>query len=92
MEGPEDKERRYENMPDIEAVKKQAVRIRRDLLTKYSGMDRFNKMTFDEKRELRHWIFDGHDPIGEKFGIYINKKGKGRNALIDYLVVPENRR
>lgn len=43
-------------------------------------------MTFEEKRELLHWLFDGYDHLGDRYGIYINKKGKGKDAMIDYFM------
>ena len=44
-------------------------------------------MTFEEKRELLHWVFDWKEPFsGDKYGIYINKKGKGKDAIIDYFL------
>jgi len=43
-------------------------------------------MTYKEKRKLLHWLFDGHDEYGARYGIYITKKGKGRNAMIDYFM------
>jgi len=43
-------------------------------------------MTFDEKRELLHWLFDGKDNKGNKYGIYINKIGKGKEQKVDYFM------
>lgn len=43
-------------------------------------------MTFDEKRKLLHWIFDGKALNGDPYGIYISKRGNGKNAEIDYFV------
>ena len=80
------KERRLKNMPDIESVKMEADKIRKLLLKKYSGTQRYDKMTFKEKRELLHWVFDGRAPNGDRYGIYINKKGKGKDATIDYFL------
>lgn len=74
------------NMPDVTEVKKQAESIRRNLLMHYSGEQRLSKMSFEEKRRLLHWLFDGHDPSGDRYGIYINKKGKGKDAIIDYFL------
>ena len=30
------------------------------------------------------WIFEGHDQKGTRYGKYINKKGQGKDAIIDY--------
>ena len=43
-------------------------------------------MSFEDRRELLHWIFDGRGPSGDRYGIYINKKGKGKEAVIDYFL------
>ena len=82
----DDNERRFKNMPDVDSVKKEADQIRRLLLEKYSGSQHFDNMTFEEKRELLHWLFDGSDPKGDRYGIYINKKGKRKNVTIDYFL------
>jgi hypothetical protein len=41
-------------------------------------------MTFDEKRTLLHWLFDGKDMEGTPYSIYVNKNGKGKNSEVDY--------
>ena len=79
-------ERRFKNLPDLESVKKEAAKIRRLLIKKYSGMEHYDEMSFKEKRELLHWVFDGRGPSGDRYGIYINKKGKGKDATIDYFL------
>jgi len=78
------KERRLDNMPDIDSIKEVAHKIRKLLLEKYSGEQRYDNMTFEEKRELLHWLFDGIYSTGDRYGIYINKKGQGKEAMIDY--------
>ena len=65
-------------------VKKQADDIRKALLERFSGQDRLNEMSFDEKRQLLHWLFDGKDHDGVEYGIYISKRGKRQNTKIDY--------
>jgi len=57
-------------------VKSEAELIRKQLWSEYTDPEHFEKMTFEEKRKLLHWVFDGKDPLsGDKYGIYINKKG-----------------
>jgi site-specific DNA recombinase len=75
---------RLKSLPDIEEVKRQADTIRRQLLERYSWKERLMEMTYDEKRELLHFLFDGKDDKGNPFGIYIETRGKGKEKRIDY--------
>jgi len=43
-------------------------------------------MTFEEKRQLLHWLFDGRDQEGNRYGIYINKKGERKDAIVEYFM------
>jgi len=74
------------NMPDTDQIKNQAEEIRLSLLEKYGSKERIQEMSFDEKRELLHWLFDGKDKHGTPYGIYVSKKGKRQNAVIDYFL------
>lgn len=65
-------------LPSIEKIKKKAERIRMGLFDYFGSIDRLNEMSFEEKRQLLHWMFDGTDEDGFKHGIYITKKGKNR--------------
>ncbi len=38
-------------------------------------------MTYDEKRELIHWLFDGKDYEGTPYGIYVYKH---KDQSVDY--------
>jgi hypothetical protein len=44
-------------------------------------------MTFDEKRKLLHWLFDGQIPNGNPHGIYITKCDSDINSEIDYFKI-----
>jgi len=35
---------------------------------------------------LLHWLFDGKDAKGARYGIYVNKKKKGQGQKIDYFL------
>ncbi|MBI5592098.1 MAG: hypothetical protein HY881_16665 [Deltaproteobacteria bacterium] len=74
------------SMPDLNHIKQEAEQIRRQLLERFSGSERLEEMTFDEKKTLLHWIFDGKDKSGKPYGIYISKKGLRRSATIDYFL------
>lgn len=77
---------KFNSMPDVEQVRKEAGQIRRQLLEHFRGKDRLQRMTFDEKRNLLHWLFYGKDAKGTNYGIYVNKAGRGKNQKIDYFM------
>ena len=74
------------NLPDTDQIKQQAEEIRQQLKRKYSGKDRLSEMSFEDKKQLLHWLFDGHDNEGTPYGIYVNKQGSGHGAAIDYMM------
>jgi hypothetical protein len=41
-------------------------------------------MSFDDKRNLLHWLFDGKDQTGERYGIYLTSRGYGKEKRVDY--------
>ena len=73
-------------LPDVRLVKKEAETIRRRILDRYSGKQRLEKMTYDEKRELLHFLFDGKDKEGTPYGVYVSKKGNTKDSPIDYFI------
>ena len=73
-------------LPDVNTIKQEADTIRRQLLEKFSGKERLQEMSFDDKRALLYWLFDGKDQKGTPYGIYINKTGKGKASKIDYFL------
>ncbi len=73
-------------MPDVNDVREEAETVRRQLLEYFSGKERLMEMTFDEKRTLLHWLFDGKDQYGAPLGIYINKRSKGKDQMVDYFM------
>jgi hypothetical protein len=74
------------SLPDIHSIKKEADIIRQQLLERFSGKERLNEMSFDDKRALLHWLFDGQDKSGKPYGIYITKRGKRDKSKIDYFM------
>lgn len=80
------------SLPDVNVVKKEADTIRRKLLKHLGSKDHLSNMTFDDKRALLHWVFDGKDYEGTPYGIYITVKdggrtggkGRGRVQTVDY--------
>lgn len=74
------------SMPDLSGIKADAERIRFQLLQEYSDPERLSEMSFDDKKALLHWLFDGKDSDGRPYGIYVNKTGKGKDQKIDYFM------
>jgi len=74
------------SLPNPEEVKAEANTIRRNLLQQYGGQKRLKKLTFDEKRNLLHWLFDGKDRDGKPYGIYVTSKGLRKNRSVDYFL------
>ena len=75
---------RMASIPNLARVKQEAEQIRRQLLEHFSGEDRLQAMTFDEKKHLLHWLFEGKDGQGTPYGIYVNKRGKGEYHYLLY--------
>ncbi|MEX0685310.1 MAG: recombinase family protein [Balneolales bacterium] len=73
-----------QSLPDIEEVKARAHTIRKDLLSKYQSMEHLKEMTFEDKKQLLHFLFEGKAPNGEPYGIYIDRKGTGKDTEIIY--------
>ena len=42
----------------------------------YGSIERLKEISFDDKRRLLHWLFDGKDRDGMHYGIYIKKASK----------------
>jgi site-specific DNA recombinase len=69
----ENDKRRLESIPSLEKIEAEAEVIRERLLKYFGSEDRLDKMTYGEKRELLHWLFDGRDEDGKPYGIYVSK-------------------
>ena len=71
-------------MPDLKQVKQEAEQIRRELLTHYGSRDHLQRMSFDDKKQLLHRLFDGKDREGKPYGIYIPNvvAGGSRRSII----------
>ncbi|EIM65489.1 recombinase family protein [Desulfobacter postgatei] len=82
----EQKRDQLNSMPDLDKIKLDSQIIRRKLLEEYSGSGRLRDMSFDDKKNLLHFLFDGKDQHGTPYGIYVAKKDKGPGAKIDYFI------
>jgi Skp family chaperone for outer membrane proteins len=58
------------SLPKPDAIKAEADIIRRMMLEKYRSKEHLQEMSYDDKRALLHWLFDGKDQEGTKYGIY----------------------
>jgi site-specific DNA recombinase len=82
------------SLPDIDSIKQEANIIRRQLLEQFGTKERIGEMSFEDKRNLLHWLFDGKDETGTPYGIYISvkdygktgRRGRGREQTVDYFM------
>jgi hypothetical protein len=46
-------------------------------------------MTFKDKSDLLHWLFDRKDNKGTPYGKYVNTKckGRGKEQIADYFIL-----
>jgi hypothetical protein len=56
------------------------------LLEQFTGKEHLQEMTFEDKRALLHWLFDGKDNKGKQYGIYVKKIGRKKDQKIDYFM------
>jgi hypothetical protein len=56
------------------------------MLEKYRSKEHLQEMSYDDKRALLHWLFDGKDQEGTKYGIYVTKTGKYKDQKVDYFM------
>jgi DNA invertase Pin-like site-specific DNA recombinase len=71
-------------LPSVDEVKEEAERIRMMILEKYGSKEHQEAMSYDDKRKLLHWLFDGKDQDGVKHGIFINATRRGKHQKVDY--------
>jgi site-specific DNA recombinase len=77
---------RLRSMPDLNEMKQKTEIIRRQLMEHYGSPERLQNMSYNEKQNLLHWLFDGKDQNGFPYGIYVHRHGLGRNKKIDYFM------
>jgi hypothetical protein len=71
-------------LPSIDEVKEEADRIRMMIIEKYGSKKHQEEMSYDDKRKLLHWLFDGKDQDGVKHGIFIIATRRGKHQKVDY--------
>ncbi len=62
------------SLPDIKDVEEEAEIIRLEVLSYFKFADTLEAKSFDEKKRLLHWLFDGKDEDGNPYGVYISRK------------------
>jgi hypothetical protein len=72
-----------ESMPSIKRTEWEAKLIRYGLMDYFGSQKHLNEMLYSDKRELLHWMFNGADGNGDRFGIYVEKQGKMWHYIIN---------
>ena len=67
-------------LPTREEVKEQERKLKREFSDYYSSKERFESMTFEEKRGLLRRVFDGQDEEGKALGIYVRRTHASTNT------------
>lgn len=70
------KENRLEKTPSPDEMRQDGELLRGWLKEFFGSQEHFDNMTFDQKRNLLHAIFDGEDEQGTPYAIYIEKLSK----------------
>lgn len=79
-------QRFLQSLPDIDQLKEEANSVRRMLLDYFGSKEHQSEMSYEDKRKLLEWLFEGRDKEGTKYGIYINATRKGKNQKVDYFL------
>ncbi len=79
-------QRFLQSLPDIEQVKEEANSVRRLLLDYFGSKEHQTEMTYEDKRKLLQWLFEGRDKEGNNYGIYINATRQGKKQKVDYFL------
>jgi hypothetical protein len=74
------------SLPDINSIKLEASKVKRLLLEKFHSQEHIDQMSFEDKRTILHFLFDGKDKKGTPYGIYISKTGNRNEQKIDYFM------
>lgn len=64
------------SLPNFEKLKLESKILRMGLLDYFGSEERMLEMSFDEKKQFLHRVFNGKDEIGKPYGIYVKKTGK----------------
>ncbi|HPQ22265.1 MAG TPA: recombinase family protein, partial [Saprospiraceae bacterium] len=70
---------KLKNIPSEDDIKRKSgilLRLMRNILKRKKHLD--EEMTFDDKRKLLQYVFDGKDAHGKRCGVYIRKSDNGR--------------
>jgi site-specific DNA recombinase len=78
------KESRLEKTPTTDEMQQDGEMIRAWLKEFFSSQEHFNKMTFDQKRNLLDALFNGEDDQGTPYGVYLERISKGVYSYFIY--------
>jgi site-specific DNA recombinase len=69
----EEDEWKLRQLPSAESVYEESQIVRRQLMLQFQSAEHLESMSFEEKKRLLHWLFDGKDDEGTPYGIYVDK-------------------
>ena len=77
-----------QNLPSPEEVAKKERQLKRAFKDYYYSRERFDSMSFEDKRALLFSVFDGMDNEGNKLGVYVRRISKFREtpARFEYYI------
>lgn len=75
IEEIEGAKQRLTSLPTVKQLEQEAEFLRRSLMMFFQSPERYKEMSYEEKRQLLNFLFEGKDAEGIPFGIYIDKIG-----------------
>jgi DNA invertase Pin-like site-specific DNA recombinase len=75
IEEIEGAKQRLNSLPTVKQLEKEAEFLRRSLMIFFQSPDRYSEMSYEEKRQLLNFLFEGKDAEGVPYGVYIDKIG-----------------
>jgi site-specific DNA recombinase len=82
----ENNKQKLSSIPSPESAMSNTEHLKNLLRGCFATEERLIEMTFEEKRQFLHWLFNGKNSKGTPYGIYIEKRGK---STWDYLIHAE---
>ena len=73
IEEIEGDKQRLNSLPSVEQLEQEAEFLRRRLMMFFQSSERYKEMSYEEKRQLLNFLFEGKDARGVPYGVYIDK-------------------
>jgi len=70
------------NVPTKKAIRREAGLIKRQYQAIYRGTRQLAKMTYEQKRKLVQFAFNGFDQQGRRLGVYVDRAGDTWSYII----------